>query len=125
MNNRFVLTAARKILRKWDRNNAELDALYERECREAAREGFAPHYCRHGVNMWVDYDMACWRCEVGEPTRTEMMRAALDAAHKYDDEMHEAADALTALAALGLDRYVNTSALLDDLYDRHIGSDAK
>ena len=36
---------------------------YLAECAEWAEQGYRPHYCRHGVNMWVDYDCACWQCE--------------------------------------------------------------
>jgi len=38
-------------------------AEYEEDCREWARQGYAPHYCIHGTNLWVDYDNICGPCE--------------------------------------------------------------
>lgn len=38
---------------------------YERECEAYARQGYRPHYCIHGVNQWVDYDIPCGSCEEG------------------------------------------------------------
>ena len=43
---------------------------YRKECAEYAKQGFRPHYCIHGTNLWVDYDCACWRCEINEPCDT-------------------------------------------------------
>lgn len=48
---------------------------YELECEEYAREGYRPQYCIHGVNMWVDYDCACWRCEEGVEYLPDAVRA--------------------------------------------------
>lgn len=42
---------------------------YEREVREAAEEGFRPHYCIHGTNLWTDYDPICGPCEDGQFTQ--------------------------------------------------------
>jgi hypothetical protein len=42
---------------------AENKAEYRKACEEWAKQGFRPQYCIHGVNMWVDYDCACYRCE--------------------------------------------------------------
>ena len=39
---------------------------YARECAEYAKQGLRPQYCRHGVNQWVDYDCACFKCELDE-----------------------------------------------------------
>lgn len=55
-----------EALRAIRENRAE----YERECEEYRAQGFRPQYCIHGVNMWVDYDCACWRCEEGEQPDT-------------------------------------------------------
>lgn len=41
----------------------ERDAEWESDAVGWAREGYRPRYCRHGANMWVDYDCACWQCE--------------------------------------------------------------
>lgn len=43
-------------------------AEYRTACAEAAAEGFAPHYCIHGTNLWTDYDPICGACEAGEFT---------------------------------------------------------
>jgi hypothetical protein len=37
---------------------------YRKECDYYYKQGFRPQHCIHGVNMWVDYDCACWQCEV-------------------------------------------------------------
>ncbi len=60
---------ARVILREARKAQARVRTLledYREACEEDAREGHRPHYCVHGVNMWVDYDCACYRCEDGE-----------------------------------------------------------
>lgn len=36
---------------------------YAQACKEWAEEGFAPQFCIHGTNLWVDYDCACFMCE--------------------------------------------------------------
>lgn len=59
----------------------KLVADYEEECRQAWKDGYNPHYCIHGTNLWVDWDCACWKCEAGglDPRiPTEMYRIALD-----------------------------------------------
>jgi hypothetical protein len=40
-------------------------AEYREACDEAYRAGYRPHYCRHGVNLWTDYDPMCGACEDG------------------------------------------------------------
>lgn len=40
-------------------------AEYQAECDEAYSDGYRPHYCRHGVNLWTDYDPMCGACEDG------------------------------------------------------------
>lgn len=63
---------------------------YELECEEYAREGYRPHYCIHGVNMWVDYDCACWRCEEGVEDQPDAIRAhqmARDEAYRLGLEL--------------------------------------
>ncbi|MNW48366.1 hypothetical protein D3C74_257290 [compost metagenome] len=41
----------------------ERDAEWERDRDQWNRDGYRAHYCRHGVNLWVDYDCACGACE--------------------------------------------------------------
>ena len=54
-----------KVLAGVKESIAEERAVYERECKEYAEQGYRPHYCRHGVNLWVDYDPICGYCEEG------------------------------------------------------------
>jgi hypothetical protein len=39
------------------------DAQWEEDAAEWARQGYRPHYCKHGTNLWVEYDAMCHRCE--------------------------------------------------------------
>lgn len=38
-------------------------AAWESDCEDYARQGYRPHYCRHGRNMWTDNDIPCGTCE--------------------------------------------------------------
>jgi len=58
--------AAAKVARD---NTSRAIARWESMARECARQGFAPEYCIHGTRMWVDYDCACWQCEMGDDPR--------------------------------------------------------
>jgi len=40
-------------------------AVYLEYCADMRREGYAPHYCFHGTNLWTDYDNICGPCEDG------------------------------------------------------------
>jgi len=42
---------------------------WESEAREAARQGYRPSHCIHGMPLWVDYDCACGYCEDGYDPR--------------------------------------------------------
>jgi hypothetical protein len=42
-------------------------ADWDEMARECAEQGFRPHYCIHGTNLWTDYDNICQGCENGEP----------------------------------------------------------
>lgn len=48
------------------KNLKQQQAEYEQECQEYLKNGYRPQYCKHGTNMWVDWDCACWRCESEE-----------------------------------------------------------
>lgn len=50
-------------------NLFEQQREYEEAQRDAAKEGFRPHYCIHGTNLWTDYDNICGGCEDGEFTQ--------------------------------------------------------
>lgn len=36
---------------------------YLRDVEDAAKEGYRPHHCFHGTNLWTDYDNICGPCE--------------------------------------------------------------
>lgn len=55
-------------------------ANYEQACKDWYEQGYSPHYCVHGTNMWVDYDCACWSCEQSEDLRKGWQRF-------YEDEL--------------------------------------
>lgn len=57
-----VTEDARKTAREQLIKNSE---EYLREVEEAHEEGFSPHYCFHGTNLWTDYDPICGYCEDG------------------------------------------------------------
>ena len=39
------------------------DADWEEAAAEWARQGYRPHYCKHGTNLWVEWDAMCPGCE--------------------------------------------------------------
>lgn len=38
---------------------------YHEECESYRKNHQRPHYCEHGANLWVDYDVICGYCEGG------------------------------------------------------------
>lgn len=60
------LKLALKLLQARRKRWAEVQAAYDADCLEWRKQGYRPHYCIHGRNMWVDYDIACGECENGE-----------------------------------------------------------
>lgn len=58
----FCLNLARKFV-------PQMQAEWEEECAEYARQGYRPHYCIHGTNQWTDYDNICGGCEDGVTLR--------------------------------------------------------
>jgi hypothetical protein len=65
-NKQAVLKLALALVKVIRREMIRRDEEYRAECIQSYKDGYAPHYCKHGVNMWVDYDCACWQCEVGD-----------------------------------------------------------
>jgi hypothetical protein len=53
------------------------------DCEYYAKQGYRPHYCLHGVNMWVDYDCACAECELDERSDIEIARDMAHSAYRY------------------------------------------
>ena len=56
---KVVLRRAQEILRQVRARREN----YAAACEDYYRSGYIPATCFHGVNMWVDYDCACWMCE--------------------------------------------------------------
>lgn len=77
---------------------------YVAECKaDWQMTGYRAHYCRHGVNQWVDYDIPCGMCETyGNywDYLTELT-AARDTVYRAKQLVIKRADALSAVAALG------------------------
>jgi hypothetical protein len=45
------------------RNYRAAWAQWEESAAEYAAEGYKPHRCFHGTNLWTDYDNICQGCE--------------------------------------------------------------
>lgn len=54
---------AAKLAMKYMQNYRQRLVEYEEECRQDRAEGHRPHYCLHGMNLWVDWDPICGPCE--------------------------------------------------------------
>lgn len=63
----MVRPLAHKIFWAMKAEAAKREEEYYAECEEWAEEGYRPHYCIHGTNLWTDYDPICGPCEDGEP----------------------------------------------------------
>jgi hypothetical protein len=76
---------------------------YEEDCESWAEQGYRPHYCFHGVNLWTDYDPICGRCEDSDDWRdTEAKSIALaeDALIDFDEQGKAIRDVLNSLSHL-------------------------
>lgn len=80
---------------------------YLEACESWRREGYRPHYCEHGTNLWTDYDNICGPCEDGLSMRDGLLRReiALDRAKRRDEECRKIVKAASDLreAGIGLD----------------------
>lgn len=97
----ITLTSAQKriILREARKDYVRLQNMlenYREACEDDRRNGHRPHHCVHGVNMWVDYDCACYQCEDGETlydleakTPADLMRETLEAFRYEIPALHE------------------------------------
>jgi hypothetical protein len=76
---------------------------YEESAAEYAKQGYRPHYCVHGVNMWVDYDCACGMCEEygGYWHYDTYARFAIDEAKAAHAEQLERIDMLVKMHSKG------------------------
>jgi len=78
-----TLDLAHRIERSLARSYAE----YLEACESWRRDGYRPHYCEHGTNMWTDYDNICGPCEDGLTMRDGVFRreyAIAEAKHKEE-----------------------------------------
>lgn len=77
--------------------------MYEEECKDYAKQGFAPHYCVHGTNLWVDWDCACGMCEEygGYWDYALYARFSLDEALRAHEQQDERIDILVKLMTMG------------------------
>lgn len=44
---------------------AEMVGSYDSDIAAYAEQGYGPHYCIHGTDLWVEYDNICAGCENG------------------------------------------------------------
>lgn len=78
----------------------EIQNNYDAECETDRKEGHRPHYCIHGMNLWVDYDPICGPCEDGY-SRYEgrvLYELALQFAHLDHEQMTQRVLLVTPLA---------------------------
>lgn len=78
-------------------------AAYSEECDQAAKEGYRPHHCFHGMNLWTDYDPMCGPCEDGygyfDPNMYREL--ALGEANRAFAAQNERIDMLVKLLQMG------------------------
>jgi hypothetical protein len=86
---RLVATVALPILAGLKARERE----YAEECAQWSRQGYRPHYCIHGTNLWVDYDNICAGCEDGR----SVYEQALDGAHAAIAESNRRRDVMSAM----------------------------
>jgi len=69
-------------------------AAYRESCDADWRQGYRPHYCRHGMNLWTDYDPICGACEDGRGYWDYLAecRDALDTVARARTEMERRMD---------------------------------
>ena len=100
-------------------NIAEQLAQYKRDCEADRAQGFQPQYCIHGVNMWVDYDCACWQCEESDhdPLKNPHLiyGAAIARAYELEAKATEAITHMTALQKLGFLNPAAGGVILDNI----------
>ena len=94
-----VLKLALIILNRYRKDWAE----YEEACEAAWKEGYRPHYCFHGVNLWTDYDPMCGVCEEygGMWDYKTYAGFALDEAIRAHKQQEERVDQLVKLMTMG------------------------
>lgn len=89
----------------------ERQARYDEECRQWHEQGYRPHYCIHGANMWVEWDCICPWCEESIPDEVLAIHRALDALTERQERMDH------VIQFLG---FIDKSAESDTLIPRDI-----
>lgn len=91
-----VQTARRFIARGIERYRSWLE-----DCREWHEQGYRPHYCEHGLDLWTDYDPICGPCEDGYTSSRGIWADALGEGYRFSKDL----DGIIAagLAARSLD----------------------
>lgn len=79
-----VLILAKNISARLEADYLE----YLEACESWRKDGYRPHYCEHGTNLWTDYDNICGGCEDGMTMGDPMQRReyALDSAKRRDEK---------------------------------------
>lgn len=78
-----IVKRAREILQQL----GAADREYAEYCADMHRQGYGPQWCRHGSNLWSDYDVFCSGCEDSRTNREK----ALDQA-RYESDKAQAAE---------------------------------
>lgn len=96
-----VLSLAIRIARALERDYLD----YLEACESYRRDGYRPHYCEHGTNLWTDYDNICGPCEDGLSMGDGLTRReyALDSAKRRDEKCRAIVKAASDLRDLGVD----------------------
>lgn len=96
---------------------------WEADCAQDREDGYRPHYCPHGTNLWTDYDNICGPCEDGFSSPrdyVDMLAAdAPDKAKAFWDEMDKLKQAYLLMTQLHLDRDFDFIALMDKIMKRY------
>lgn len=95
----------------------QVQADWRAEAREDARQGFRPHYCIHGMNMWTDYDPICGGCEDGTFTQWTDGTDLLVVARDNVDIMARARNASIASAVREVRPWFDVAIECADLLD--------
>lgn len=91
-------------------------ASYDEDCAEWAREGYRPHYCPHGMSLWVDYDVICGPCEDGRGSWDYLaeLTDALGTARRAAAQCKRREDAMLTLIREGGDELLTDWRAMSD-----------
>lgn len=96
-----VLSLAAKIARRAEQGYLD----YIEACESYRRDGYRPHYCEHGTNLWTEYDNICGPCEDGLSMSDGVTRRAyaLDSAKRRDADLRALLAACEVLRGQGVE----------------------